>query len=549
MNAILYQDETSKLTKDALKYFKKAEKIIKKSQRNNENKNSNKKMIILCVIIVAFLIVFTFSTIFALINEKNNKIVNNISAMGIDISNLTIEEAKQKLQDNLKSRIQTDIVLKHNDEDYVLSPSQFDFSYDIDKTVEKAYEIGRDKNIFQNNYTILYQKKHKKNLNIDVSYNEDSLKNIVPQLNDGFKDGIKEPSYEINGNKLIVTAGIDGYVVKYEELKNLIISHMENEVYSDDSIEIPVETGKADGIDVESIHKDIYKEAVDASYSTNPYKITGSSTGLDFAISIDDAKKIITGNEKQYTIPLKIIYPKVTTDDIGQEAFPDLLASYTTSYATSNSNRSNNIALAASKLDGAVVMPGETFSYNSTIGQRTVAAGFKEAGAYSNGQVVTEVGGGICQVSSTLYNAVLRVNLEIVSRKNHNFKVGYVPIGTDATVSWKQPDFQFKNNRNYAIRIKAVTSNKKITIQIYGLKQDDDYEVEIQSQQTGTIAYTTTYTTDGSLRKGQSKVIQKGSNGATSITYKILKKNGEVVSKEVISRDKYQPHNQVIAKN
>ena len=95
MNAILYQDETSKLTKNALKYFKKAEKIIKKSQRNNENKNSNKKIILLCVIIVAFLIVFTFSTIFALINEKNNKIVNNISAMGIDISNLTIEEAKQ----------------------------------------------------------------------------------------------------------------------------------------------------------------------------------------------------------------------------------------------------------------------------------------------------------------------------------------------------------------------------------------------------------------------------------------------------------------------
>lgn len=547
MNAILYQEEPSELTKSALKYFKKAEKIIYKSQHKNDKKN--KKFIIAFIIIAILLIAFVFSVIFALINQNNNKIISNISAMGIDISNLTVDEAKQKLQENLETRLETDIVLKHNDEDYVLTPSQFEFTYDIDKTIEKAYMIGRNGNIFENNYTILYQKKHNTDIAIDVSYNEDLLKNIVPQLNSGFKDGIKEPGYEISGNKLIITAGQDGNVVKYEELKNLILERMENENYSTDSIEIPVEEGKAEAIDIDQIHSEIYKEAVNASYSTNPYKITASSNGVDFAISVSEAKALINGQSSEYTIPLKVIYPSITTDSIGAEAFPDLLASYTTSYATSNSNRSNNIALAASKLDGTVIMPGETFSYNETIGKRTVAAGFKEAGAYSNGQVVTEVGGGICQVSSTLYNAALRVNLEIVSRKNHNFQVSYVPIGTDATVSWEQPDFKFKNNRNYAIRIKATTSNKKITIQIYGLKQDDDYEVEIESQKTGTIEYKTTYTTDTSLKKGQSKVIQKGSNGATSITYKILKKNGVVVSKEVISKDKYQPHNQVIARN
>ena len=547
MNAILYQESSSELTKNALKYFKKAEKIINKSK--HKKSNHNRKLIIVFTIVAIVLVCFIFSVIFALINQANNRIISNISAMGVDISNLTMDEAKQKLQEKIQERLETDIVLKHNDEDYILTPSQFDFSYDIDKTLEKAYMVGRNGNIFENNYEILYQKKHKKDFEMDVSYNEDLLKNIIPQLNSGFKDGIKEPSYEVDGSKLIITSGQDGSIVKYEELKSLILEKMEDENFNTDSIDIPVETGKADEIDIDSIHKEIYKEAVNASYSTNPYKITASSNGIDFAISIDEAKAMLKTKKSEYTIPLKVIYPSVTTDSIGAEAFPDLLSSYTTSYATSNSNRSNNIALAASKLDGTVIMPGETFSYNETIGKRTVSAGFKEAGAYSNGQVVTEVGGGICQVSSTLYNAVLRVNLEIVSRKNHNFQVSYVPIGTDATVSWQQPDFKFKNNRNYAIRIKATTSNKKITIQVYGLKQADDYEVEIQSQRTGTIQYKTTYTTDSSLRKGQSKVIQKGSNGATSITYKILKRNGEVVSKEVISRDKYQPHNQVIARN
>ena len=547
MNAILYQESSSELTKNALKYFKKAEKIINKSK--HKKSNHNRKLIIVFTIVAIVLVCFIFSVIFALINQANNRIISNISAMGVDISNLTMDEAKQKLQEKIQERLETDIVLKHNDEDYILTPSQFDFSYDIDKTLEKAYMVGRNGNIFENNYEILYQKKHKKDFEMDVSYNEDLLKNIIPQLNSGFKDGIKEPSYEVDGSKLIITSGQDGSIVKYEELKSLILEKMEDENFNTDSIDIPVETGKADEIDIDSIHKEIYKEAVNASYSTNPYKITASSNGIDFAISIDEAKAMLKTKKSEYTIPLKVIYPSVTTDSIGAEAFPDLLSSYTTSYATSNSNRSNNIALAASKLDGTVIMPGETFSYNETIGKRTVSAGFKEAGAYSNGQVVTEVGGGICQVSSTLYNAVLRVNLEIVSRKNHNFQVSYVPIGTDATVSWQQPDFKFKNNRNYAIRIKATTSNKKITIQVYGLKQADDYEVEIQSERTGTIQYKTTYTTDSSLRKGQSKVIQKGSNGATSITYKILKRNGEVVSKEVISRDKYQPHNQVIARN
>ena len=547
MNAILYQESSSELTKNALKYFKKAEKIINKSK--HKKSNHNRKLIIVFTIVAIVLVCFIFSVIFALINQANNRIISNISAMSVDISNLTMDEAKQKLQEKIQERLETDIVLKHNDEDYILTPSQFDFSYDIDKTLEKAYMVGRNGNIFENNYEILYQKKHKKDFEMDVSYNEDLLKNIIPQLNSGFKDGIKEPSYEVDGSKLIITSGQDGSIVKYEELKSLILEKMEDENFNTDSIDIPVETGKADEIDIDSIHKEIYKEAVNASYSTNPYKITASSNGIDFAISIDEAKAMLKTKKSEYTIPLKVIYPSVTTDSIGAEAFPDLLSSYTTSYATSNSNRSNNIALAASKLDGTVIMPGETFSYNETIGKRTVSAGFKEAGAYSNGQVVTEVGGGICQVSSTLYNAVLRVNLEIVSRKNHNFQVSYVPIGTDATVSWQQPDFKFKNNRNYAIRIRATTSNKKITIQVYGLKQADDYEVEIQSERTGTIQYKTTYTTDSSLRKGQSKVIQKGSNGATSITYKILKRNGEVVSKEVISRDKYQPHNQVIARN
>lgn len=550
MNAILYTGNNNELSNEDLEHIKQAEEIIernnKKSSDKKEKKSKLKVWIILFILIIV--LVLFFSSIFALLNINNDKIIQNISIIGIDVSNLTREEAKEKIKKQLDERLNTDIIFKHNNQTFTLIPTAIEFNYNIEVAVEKAYEIGRNGNIFENNFEIIKQYKIQQDLPIDIKYNEDLLKTIVPQMNENFEDGIKQPSYDINDNTLTINSGKDGYIVKYEELKQKVLNKLINNNYSTDSIEIPVETKTRDSIDIEKIHSEIYKEPVDATYSTNPYKITASSTGLDFAISIDEAKERIQEEKENYDIPLKVLYPSVSTDDIGIEAFPDLIASYSTSYATSSANRSNNVALAASKINGVVLMPGDTFSYNNTVGKRTISAGFKEAGAYSNGQVTTEVGGGICQVSSTLYNAVLRANLEIVDRTNHMFQVSYVPIGTDATVSWGAPDFKFKNSRDYAIKIVAKTSNKKVYIQIYGLKEENEYDVEILSYRTGTISYRTTYTTDNNLQEGETKVIQSGSNGAYSVTYRILKQNGKEVSRTLISRDTYQPHNQIIAR-
>ena len=253
-------------------------------------------------------------------------------------------------------------------------------------------------------------------------------------------------------------------------------------------------------------------------------------------------------NQETYTIPLEISTPNITTNQIGTEAFPDLLGDFSTTYSTRNSNRSTNIRLASEKINGTVILPGETFSYNQTVGKRTAAAGFKSAAVYSNGEVTTGIGGGICQVSTTLYNAVLLSNLEIVERYNHGFQPGYVKSGTDATVSWGGPDFKFKNNRNYPIKIICSGSGGRIIIQIFGLYTDPEYEVVIQAYVTQTISYKTVYKNDSSLTKGETKVIENGSNGCKTATYKILKLNGEVVSKELISKDTYNPHNKIVAR-
>lgn len=555
MNAILYTsgDTTSQeLTPEESKIFDEADKIIEQNSSDFSNKKSEHKshiglLIFSIIFFIVFLLASVFSTVFAFINVNNTTFFSGISILGIDVSGLSKDDAKQKVTDDVSNRLSTDVIFKHNDETYTLLPSSVGGSFDIDKVIDDAYSVGRNGNIFQNNFAILNAMINSKNFIPDFSFNSDSFDNSISQMNSNFADGIVEPSYDISWNNLIIKSGKNGNIVDSDKIKSLFVDKLTVVPYNTDSIEVPVFSKEANKIDIDAIHSEIYKEAQDASYTTNPYAVYPSSNGLDFNISIDEAKSLITGDKDSYTIPLKTLYPNVKTSDIGIEAFPNLLSSYSTSFASSSSNRATNVSLATNKINGKVLMPGEVFSFNGTVGKRTPQAGFKVAGVYMNGQVATDYGGGICQVSSTLYNAVLRANLEIVDRSNHMFEVGYVPIGTDATVSWGAPDFKFKNSRSYPIKIVTSSSNRKCVVKFYGLKESEEYDIEIVSYRTGSVPYRTTYTTDSSLAAGQQKVIQRGSNGAKSVAYRIRKKNGQVISKELLSKDTYDPHNQIIA--
>ena len=549
MNAILYNSDTS--STDTEEVFEEAKQIIENNSDSTfkEPKKKHTKGIVITICILVLLIILgVLSTIFALLNINSDKIISGISILGIDVSGFTQEEATEKVSENLNSRLETNLVFSHNGALYNVLPSQLECSYDISKAVSEAYSCGRNGNIFKNNFDILNTLINKVDINVDFSYNNDLYESVVTQMNTNFEDGLKQSSYTIDGNNLIITSGKAGNVIISEKLKDLIVDKLTSTNYNTDPIEVPVEEAQPDPIDIDKIHSEIYKEAKDAYYTKDPFAVYPSSNGLDFDISVDEAKQMVSTPSETYTIPLKTLYPDVTTNEIGTEAFPDKLATYSTSYASSNANRSTNIALAASKINGTVLMPGEEFSFNGTVGKRTAANGFKTATVYSNGQVTTDYGGGICQVSSTLYNTVLKANLEITNRVNHTFTVGYVPIGLDATVSWGSPDFKFKNNRSYPIKIVATTSNKRLTISVFGLKENVEYEVELVSYKTGTIPYSTVYTTDSSLGKGKTKVVQSGSNGATSVAYKILKLNGKEVSRTLLSKDRYSPHNQIIAR-
>ena len=472
---------------------------------------------ILCFIFVLLLLI-TFCT-FSFINLTSTKIAKGVYIKGIDVSGLTKEDATKKISSYVNSSIPEEIKLKHNDFETSLSTSQLSIYFNTEEAVNMAYNIGKNGNIFQKNTEILNTLFSKVNIDPGFSIDEEQLKKDLQDISSKLPDKVIESSCYIDDNRLIITKGQAGKSIKVEDSANYITKEINNLNVQNNPLELITEDAYPNQIDLDAVYNEVHKDPVNAYYSQNPYVVHPSENGMDFAISLDDAKNLLQEEKDEYVIPLKVLYPSVTTNMIGNEAFPDLLSEFSTKYAASNKNRTTNLILASKKINGTVLMPGETFSYNKVVGARTIAAGYKEAPIYVSGRVEDGIGGGICQITTTLYNAVLYANLDIVERSNHQFVPSYAGPSRDATVVYGAIDFKFKNNRDYPIKITCSVSGGIANFKIWGLKSDNDYEVQITSRTTG-----------------------KTATAIYSEAYKTLKKNGAVVSTTLLSKDTYKRH-------
>lgn len=506
-------------------------------------KTRSKKWIIISIIIMA-IILLIFSTIFALINIGNKKIVKGISIENIDMSNLTIEEATKVLEEISSKDKENEIIFKYKEVETPITYEALEVEFNIKEIVEKAYKIGRGSNIFKNNFEILSTWINGKTDSLNATFDENVVKQVCENINNTSEEAIVEPSYYIEDDTLIIIPGKKGIDVDETEVKNMVSNALNINSEKSVIIEVPVTYKEPQSIDLEKIHSEIYKKAQDAYYTNEPFTIYPEVNGVDF--DMENAKTIITEEKEEYEIPLIITKPSKTINDIGTEAFPDLLGTCSTKYNAGNTNRTTNLKLAAGKINGKVLLAGEEFSYNKTVGERTIAAGYKMAATYSGGKVVDGLGGGICQISSTLYDAVVFADLDVTVRRNHQFITSYLPGGKDATVVWGSQDFKFKNSRKYPIKVTASVSGGVATIQIWGHKEDVEYDISIETKKTATIAYTTQYINDSSLPAGTQKVVQNGNNGSKYEAYKVKRLNGEVVSRTLLSKDTYNAMQKIV---
>ena len=333
------------------------------------------------------------------------------------------------------------------------------------------------------------------------------------------------------------TGSFDERYAQLQQLKSEGLDFSLNRGWNEDTLRSKISQIAADG----------YVKGQDAdveSFDPDTGKFTFTSEVTGYELDSDDLYAQITqavanGNVNA-NIEAKIIEvaPEHTVEYM-KEHFGRI--SYAQTKTTSNSDRNRNIQLATAEFNGMRVEPGETVSFNKTTGERTEAKGYRAAGAYSGGVLVQEPGGGVCQVSTTLYNAAVKADLEIIERSPHSRVSDYVPIGLDAAVNWPSQDFKFKNTSDYPIFIVAEFADQKLTFKIYGKQLDDGVYIKLESEKTETIAAPegVKEKDDPTLPVGQFKD-EKARDGAKAVSYKVYyDKNDNEIKREVLAKSTY----------
>ncbi len=530
---------------------KKDEKSEEKNNISVIYKKKSKKKI-LVIFLVIFLIVILPILVFACLNKLNDTIYTNAYVGDIDLSGMTKSEAIQQIQKNVTNAVSdSKVEIKQEGKAiYEVEPDEIEYELDVEKTVNNAMLFGRDSNIFINNYNIL------KALIIgryDVTklykYDDTKLDNVLKNIDLSLENRYEDDLYTVDYTKnvLNIKMGKSGNTIDYDKAKKSILDKMSENKHT--VYDIEVISKKPIALDAEKIHDEIYKEAKDAyiDKSTDPVTFVREVVGIDFDVDKLNEELQTKKESESFEFPLDITEPKIKEADINYTLYNDKLAGYTTYFPSSNTNRSKNLEIALKYLNGVVIEPGETFSYQTVIGDTTTEKGYLPAATFKAGTVVDEIGGGICQTSSTLYYVALMANMEIVERHAHGLPVGYIKPSLDATIYTGTLDLRFKNTRKYPVKIvTSYSAAGSLNISIYGKKEDVEYDISLTSNYLYTIPYSTQYIYDNTMNEGEQVVVSQGVNGYASEAYITKSLNGNVVSSAKLSKDVYKPENAIV---
>lgn len=269
-------------------------------------------------------------------------------------------------------------------------------------------------------------------------------------------------------------------------------------------------------------------------------EVLGKSLDIDINQELIE-KRIIEKDFRNIELIVNDINTDITYNDI--KDINNELGKFTTIFNMNNYNRSYNIDIACKKINNTIILPGEVFSMDKVLGARTIENGYREAPVIYKNEIISGIGGGICQVTTTLYGTVLLSKLEVLERTHHSIAPSYVELGQDATIAEGFIDFKFKNNSDYAISVFAETIENKIIISIFGKTESTDFIVKLKSE------ITEVYTTDeediifdDSIPDYQKIVVNEAKQGFKVVVYReTFNKKGELLNSEKISEDIYQP--------
>ena len=408
----------------------------------------------------------------------------NIYIEDTNVSGLTFDEALAKVKGKTLLN-DCNITVTSNGKTYTIDGLEVGLSARVEDTVDRAMRYGKTGNILIDGFANALQVITRHTVMPSANVNEEILREKLNEFGKLVHGELVEHKLEVGDNVIICTPGHTGFSGNTDRAYEQVIEAINNNRFS--GIRVTFQVSSPKKLKIEDIDAFAYANPEDARFEVVNNTVTVVPEVWGRYLNLDEAKTYLSEIHEGgdvVNIPFYTTEPTIKADQINEKLFNATLASYYTSYGGSTSNRAANVANAASKINEKVLAPGEVFSFNDTVGKRSVANGFFQAPEYSNGQTVMGIGGGTCQVSSTLYNAVLYADLSIVSRLNHMFTVGYCPAGQDATVSDSGVDFKFMNNTDYPIKIVATTGGGRITVNILGTQRDIPHTVKIENNST-----------------------------------------------------------------
>ena len=491
----------------------------------------------------------------------SDRILPNVSVAGLDVSGMTAAEAETALSGAMAEH-GSQIIGAVSYEDQLWSITAEEMGYGWRFAAESAGAVGRE-NFLTGGAVYLGQLLGRDHQISAPRWDCTVLDDLVDLVEAETGGSVTEAAYQLDGEALVMTKGKTGQAIDRSQVQDSLWSAVEGAMEQKFSgmegvVEvknplIPQETPPQEP-DFQAIHDAVAVEPQNAQYTRETGAVADHVVGVDFDVEALKAAYEKAGEGETFSIPVTLTQPEETKQSLEAKLFRDLLGEGTTNVSGSSA-RKHNVKLSAQACNGVILMPGEVFSYNNTTGSRSASKGYLAAPVYSGDASVDEVGGGICQTSSTIYYAVLHTNLKIVERRAHRFNTGYVPEGMDATVYYGQTDFRFENSTDYPIKI--VTSSydqggkRKLNVKIYGTNVDG-VRAEPKSTVYETVSPTTQYKADESITQGTTKVDSKQNpyTGKSAQTYRyIYDRDGNLLEKQDMGKSVYKMRPKTILYN
>ncbi len=467
----------------------------------------------------------------------------------VDLSGMDRAEARAALEAAYgDSAIDAAIDIQAGDQLFSLSAAECGLEYDIPASIDQAYAYGRQGGFIYRARQYWSTRRDPQQMELVTVLDRNVLQARVEEMAADIEQPMAPSDWSYADGVITLDKGQIGYSLDKEALYTALDNKLRTADFT------PMEAVRKEAhpqalnanVIAASVNREVTQTVLDIEADPTGNTVREGTVGVNVTESALNAA--ISSANRHETVQCTLTQPDYTAAEYKALLFRDVLGQCTTDFNPGNKGRTTNVLLATDFCNGIILMPGQVFSYNDSVGPRTYERGFKDATVYVGNSAEDGVGGGICQVSSTIYYAALRADLKIVERYAHSRMVTYVPLGEDATVAWGSKDFKFENNTDFPMKVVTSHKSNNLTVKLYGT-QLQNKTVKIETTQLSKTPFEVVYEIDETLPLGTEKVDSNGYTGYKTESWRVVYIDGVEVSRTFENTSTYKKYDKIILHN